>query len=85
MKEVFVGAGIASGLLAHARETRPNECCGILLGRGDHVTRFHRATNLSDSPTQFLIDPADHISARRLARIAKARSTSLCPSMPAMM
>jgi proteasome lid subunit RPN8/RPN11 len=55
--------------VAHARETAPEECCGLLLGRGDEVVEAVRARNVADDPaTRFLVDPVDHFAARRTAR-----------------
>jgi proteasome lid subunit RPN8/RPN11 len=59
---------VADAVIAHAKECRPRECCGILLGTTDHITEAVRAGNLSESPTRFLIDPKAHIEARRAAR-----------------
>ena len=56
-------------LIAHAREESPRECCGLLLGRGDEVAEARRARNVASSPeTRFVIDPKDHIDARRDGR-----------------
>ena len=56
-------------LIAHAREESPRECCGLLLGRGDEVAEVRRARNVAASPaTRFVIDPKDHIDARRDGR-----------------
>ena len=56
-------------LIAHAREESPRECCGLLLGRGDEVAEVRRARNVASSPaTRFVIDPKDHIDARRDGR-----------------
>ncbi|HEY7791955.1 MAG TPA: M67 family metallopeptidase [Vicinamibacterales bacterium] len=58
-------------ILAHAREAWPAECCGLLLGREDRIERAIPARNLAESSaTRFLLDPADHIRARRSARDA---------------
>jgi desampylase len=55
--------------VAHAREAAPDECCGLLLGRGDEILDAVRARNVSDEPaTRFLIDPADHFAALHSAR-----------------
>jgi desampylase len=40
----------------------------MLMGRGQEVFEAFRARNLSDGLNRFLIDPRDHIDARRLAR-----------------
>ena len=53
---------------AHARATAPFECCGILIGSGGRIDEATPARNLAEGPSRFLIDPADHIAARRAAR-----------------
>lgn len=83
MEEVVLDPGVAQSVFAHARDAGPNECCGILLGRGHHVAALHRAANLHVSPTAFLIDPADHIAARRLARQAGLDVVGFYHSHPA--
>jgi proteasome lid subunit RPN8/RPN11 len=56
-------------IVAHAREAAPDECCGLLLGREDEIFEAVRAGNIADEPrSRFLIDPKDHIAARRAAR-----------------
>jgi len=55
-------------VIAHARETSPRECCGILLGTAAKIVEAVPATNRARSPNRFLIDPKDHIDARRKAR-----------------
>jgi desampylase len=56
-------------LIAHAREESPRECCGLLLGRGDNIVEAVRARNVAASAaTRFLVDPKDHIDARREGR-----------------
>lgn len=58
------------GLVAHALDDTPNECCGLLVGAGDLVHDVVRARNALASPTQFQIEPADHFAAIRKARDA---------------
>jgi proteasome lid subunit RPN8/RPN11 len=55
-------------MLAHARETAPDECCGLLVGRRGFIERNIRAKNLQASPTRYSIDPADHFAAIHDAR-----------------
>ena len=55
-------------IVAHARETRPAECCGLLLGSGTTIAEAVRTRNTSDDPNRFVIDPRAHIEARREAR-----------------
>jgi proteasome lid subunit RPN8/RPN11 len=42
---VTIARAAIDGIVAHARETSPAECCGLLLGRGDDVTEAARARN----------------------------------------
>ncbi len=55
-------------IVAHAREAAPAECCGVLIGRDGNVVDAVRTRNAADRPTRFLIDPADHFAAIRVAR-----------------
>lgn len=56
-------------IVAHARESAPDECCGLLLGRGVEIVEAVRARNIADAPaSRFLVDPGDHINGRREAR-----------------
>jgi proteasome lid subunit RPN8/RPN11 len=55
-------------MIKHAREERPRECCGLLVGVPSRVLAARRATNLSADPNRFLIDPKAHIDARREGR-----------------
>ncbi len=58
----------ASAILAHAQKTAPEECCGLLVGIGDHVQRAVPTRNLRASRDRYLVDPAEHFAARRAAR-----------------
>ncbi len=69
----LAGLAVCDAVVAHAREAVPDECCGILIGTHDEVVAAVRAANLSESSSRFLIDPQDHIRARREARAALAR------------
>lgn len=57
------------GVLAHAREAAPRECCGLLVGRPGEICEAVRTANLADDPVRrFVVDPRDHIAGRRAAR-----------------
>ena len=44
--------------MAHARETAPRECCGLLFGDGDVADRLVRGRNVHPTPeTRYEIDP----------------------------
>jgi proteasome lid subunit RPN8/RPN11 len=67
---VILPAAVRDAVVAHARDAAPAECCGVLVGTNDAIIDAVRARNLSDNPNQFLLDPKDHIQARREARAA---------------
>ena len=59
----------ADAIEVHARAAAPDECCGLLLGRGGDIVEAVRTRNIAAEPrSRFLIDPKDHIDGRRMAR-----------------
>ncbi len=56
---------VAQGVLDHALETSPDECCGILLGpAAGQATAFRRATNVHPSRrNRYEIDPENLLEA----------------------
>ena len=67
---MILPAAVRNAVIAHAREAAPAECCGVLVGSSGRIVSAVRAGNLSDNPNRFLLDPKDHIRARRDARAA---------------
>jgi proteasome lid subunit RPN8/RPN11 len=65
---IRVSRAAIDAVLAHARETAPAECCGLLLGRATNIVEAVRTRNVADHPSRFTIDPKDHIDGRRDAR-----------------
>jgi proteasome lid subunit RPN8/RPN11 len=61
-------AAALTDVIAHAREARPSECCGVLVGNNDEILETVRIRNLAESGTRYLLDPKGHIDARRNAR-----------------
>ena len=74
-------------ILDHAHRSLPDECCGLLIGVAGgpcvRVTRAWPARNLRQSPTRYLIDPADHFAAIRTARRAGLAVVGAYHSHPA--
>jgi proteasome lid subunit RPN8/RPN11 len=69
MRQVRCDPAVVESIVAHAKRESPNECCGLLVGSGEHVVEAVPARNLSEDPSRrFLLDPGDHIVARRAAR-----------------
>lgn len=66
---VDVAGAALDDIVAHARDTAPEECCGLLVGQGGRIVAAVRTRNLGQpATTRFLIDPKDHIDGRREAR-----------------
>jgi desampylase len=59
----------ADQLLAWAEQAGMDECCGLLLGRGDVVERVELTINVAGDPADsFEIDPAALIAAEKSSR-----------------
>lgn len=69
-------------MLEHARESAPDECCGLLVGRQGQVVGSARARNLEASPTRYRIDPLDHFAAIHAARSQGQRVVGAYHSHP---
>ena len=56
-------------IFAEAEASHPLECCGLLLGEGDHISEARPAANVHPDPARFFeIDPQTLIDAHREAR-----------------
>jgi proteasome lid subunit RPN8/RPN11 len=68
VEAVVMPESVGRGLLTHARNEAPLECCGLLIGTKEQVVRSARAHNLYQSSTRYRVDPVDHFEAIRTAR-----------------
>ena len=80
--EVAIRVEVVNDMLAHARDEAPDECCGLLLGTRDVISRSFRARNARRSPRAYLIDPRDHFAAIKAAREAGAEVVGYYHSHP---
>ncbi len=48
-------------MVEHARQEFPNECCGLLAGRGSRVERLFRGQNVDRSPFTYRLDPQEQL------------------------
>ena len=46
-------------MVTHALEDDPDECCGILAGPRESVTKLYRMTNIEHSPYRYNMDPRE--------------------------
>lgn len=74
---------ILDEILAHALEEAPDECCGLLIGTAEGVSRSVRARNVRASPTRYQIDPRSHFAAIRQARAVGLEVVGAYHSHPA--
>src|ERR1035437_5747510 len=52
----------ADEMVSHAKEEAPNECCGLLAGMNEKVTKLYRCKNAEHSPFRYMVDPHDLIA-----------------------
>jgi proteasome lid subunit RPN8/RPN11 len=52
-------------MVDHARAEAPDECCGMVAGRGEEAVRVFRATNIEHSHLRFMIDPKEQLQIDR--------------------
>ncbi|MBM3470566.1 MAG: M67 family metallopeptidase [Armatimonadetes bacterium] len=54
-----IGLAQAVAIVYHARQQYPNECCGLVAGRGSRVERVFLGTNVERSPFTYRFDPQE--------------------------
>jgi proteasome lid subunit RPN8/RPN11 len=69
-RRLILTEGIVRELEAHASQSRPQEACGFLAGRGDRVVRSLPVANLSTVVSLFTMDPAGQVRAHYAALAA---------------
>lgn len=52
-------------IIAHAHEEKPNECCGIIAGRGGEAVKLYRTTNAERSPYRYNVEPRELLKITR--------------------
>ena len=55
-------------MVAHTLEEAPNECCGMLSGKDDAVSKLYRIENTQRSPSRYVMDCEQQRSAMRDSR-----------------
>ena len=56
-------------MVEHARQERPRECCGLLVGGRGRITVAVPLRNLARGRTRYRVDPAAHIALQRVLRV----------------
>ena len=71
MRALLLPEDITAEIILHAKDEAPNECCGVLLGKGDAVSEVRRARNVKASPVEYELDPKEHVNILRAADDAR--------------
>jgi [CysO sulfur-carrier protein]-S-L-cysteine hydrolase len=58
-----ISQALIDEMVAHAREDRPNECCGMIGGSGGVATKAIRVLNSAASPLRYEMDPQGQFNA----------------------
>ena len=68
-RSLVIDEAVAAHIRAHGSETYPNECCGALIGTGQHVTEGFSLPNKTDEGPRrrFLVTPQDYRAAEKRA------------------
>lgn len=82
MEPLTLPRALYDELLEEARRALPNECCGLLAGRGRKVTRLFRAANALASPTAYEIRPRELFALFRRMREEKLELVGIYHSHP---
>jgi proteasome lid subunit RPN8/RPN11 len=64
-----ITAAVDQAIRTHGQETYPHECCGALVGRGDHVSGIVALPNTTEEGPRrrFLVRPSDYREAEHRA------------------
>jgi proteasome lid subunit RPN8/RPN11 len=54
---------VIKDIIAHAKQEEPGECCGILAGRDNLITRLFKLTNIQTDPDRYEMDPKEQVQA----------------------
>lgn len=79
---VVVPPSFIEKMLDHAKSSKPNECCGVLGGRGSIITSVHPLKNQANSSTKFFAEPKDLIDAARKIRTHQEEMIGIYHSHP---
>jgi proteasome lid subunit RPN8/RPN11 len=75
--DLFIPQQIIDGMIAHARELDPYECCGILAGRNGTVTQMYRIKNIVALDGAEKLSSFDPAKAAHLERLSPAERAEI--------
>lgn len=60
MSKIYLKKSQLAEIIAHCRETFPNEACGILAGKNEQIEKIYQTKNVSPAPyTRYFIYPEE--------------------------
>ena len=62
---IYIPQKLIDQMIQHSFEENPNECCGILSGKNEIVSKLYKITNSAASPFRYLMDPKDMYKAMK--------------------
>jgi len=74
--------GVVERILSEAENAYPAECCGLLAGKGEVVSRAFPIANTEQSPTGYFMDPQGQFDAARKMREAGLQLLGIYHSHP---
>lgn len=57
-----------AGIIGHARDAAPLECCGLLAGRDELIDEYICTDNIRASEVAYQVNPVEHIAAIKSLR-----------------
>ena len=57
-----VPQSLLDDMVEHAVADAPNECCGLIGGKGDRATTLYRARNAEQSPLRYSLAPGEQLA-----------------------
>jgi len=83
MELVVITRQILEGIIRHAREEAPLECCGLLMGASETITHQRRMVNMLRSQNRYSMDPRALFEFFRDLRSLQIRHLGIYHSHPA--
>lgn len=65
MSSVRIPKSLLDEAISHASSAMPHECCGLMAGHGDTVSRVYRLGNARPSPVSYEIDSTEQYRVMR--------------------
>jgi proteasome lid subunit RPN8/RPN11 len=87
MRELVIPQSLLDEAVMHARQMRPDEACGLLLGDGRVVKAVKAMTNANPSPVSYSLEPGEQLKAMKEAEAGGLSLMGIYhshPSSPAM-